>query len=470
MRAEGSLPPQAADESGPGRPLVAGAFVLVFLAACAGISVYWLLTKPRSKRRKPEPRAALVEVLDVRARPFPVKLLALGEVGPAREVSLAPRVSGEIAALSPRLVPGGRFAAGEVFASVDPADYQLALEQAAAEVERRTAELERLESQAAQRRADVVRADSELKLEMGRQDVARREYKLLGEVIGEEDRDFVLRKPQLAAAEAGCAAARAAEASAKASCRAARSSLSAARTAQKRTALDLARTGVKAPFNAIVLEKSVELGAQVSAGKSITTLAGTDEYWVEVSVPTADLKWISFPSGPGGKGSVVRVFDRAAWGEGAFRTGRVLRMAAQLEPSGRLARIIVSVKDPLSLRPENASKPRLTLGAYVRAEIEGRVIPEALPIPAAALREGRHVWIMNAESKLEIRDVGTCWRGRELVCVEKGLRAGERVVTSELGTPVAGMSLRLKSDAGAKRGPRGGGGRPGGKKPAEGGD
>ena len=49
-----------------------------------------------------------------------------------------------------------------------------------------------------------------MKVEEGNQAIAKQEYKLLGEIISEEDRELVLREPQLASIKAAQESAQAA--------------------------------------------------------------------------------------------------------------------------------------------------------------------------------------------------------------------------------------------------------------------
>jgi len=238
---------------GWGRRVLLFLLVLVILAAGAGASVYYLTNLPKAKRRPPRPQATLVEVSPVSLVTESVVVQALGTVVPAQTIQLASRVSGEVVKVSGELAPGGHFDANEQILQVEPEDYRLAVEQ---------------------RASDLARAQSALRLEMGQQSVARREYELLGQDVREEDRELLMRQPQLATAKATVAAAEASLAKAK---------------------LDLKRTDVVAPFNATVQSRSVDLGSQVAVGASLASLVGTDKYWVQVSIPVSQLKWIRVP-------------------------------------------------------------------------------------------------------------------------------------------------------------------------------
>jgi len=168
---------------------------------------------------------------------------------------------------------------------------------------------------------------------------------------------------------------------------------------------------------------------------------------VEAAVPADQLKWIRIPRKSGEKGSEARVYDEAAWGEGVFRKGRVVRLAGDLEEEGRMARLLVSVPDPLSLEKANAGAPVLLIDSYVRVEIEGIRLENVVPLERRMLREGEYVWIKGEDGLLDIRKVDILFRGRDRVLVRDGIEEGERIVSTDLAAPVDGMPLRTRDEA-----------------------
>jgi RND family efflux transporter MFP subunit len=344
-------------------------------------------------------------------------------VVPAQQVMLRPQVTGQLVNISEDVVPGGIVLAGHKLMAVDHRDYDILVRQ---------------------RQYEVARALKDLKLEQGNQAIAQQEYELLGEVISEEDRELVLREPQLASAKA-------AEESAKA--------------ALQKAQLDLSRCDIVAPFNAIIQDKHVDLGATVSFNTNLVTLFGTDEAWIEVKVWIDKLKWLTIPRENGAPGSNVRIYNTLAWGTGRFRTGRVVCLIGELETKGRLARLLVSVDDPFCLKPENRDQPQLLMGSYVSAEVQGRTLSSVFPVKWTHLRgENDEVWIMDDEGRLEIRHVEVIFSDVDQVYVTTGLTEGEKLVVTDIAAPVGGMPLRVapaegQSPAGPGRAPGQKGGR-----------
>ena len=380
-------------------------FVLPVVVIGGGLFVAKQLvaTGPKAKRQPPAKLARLVAVEPVRLSDETVWLESTATVGPARQVTLQASVTGEVIGVSPRLLPGGRVAEGEVLFTVDPTDYELAL---------------------AQRKGELARAESKLQLERGQQAVARQDLRLLGDEAPAQSRALALREPQLASAKA---------------------ELAIARVAVKKAELDLARTRVSAPFGALVLEHQADLGTRVTSASSLATLVATDSYWLEVSLPQDQLHWLKLPEGDQ-PGSRVKVSHAAAWGAGVYREGELLRLAGDLEAKGRLARLIVAVPDPLAMRPENAGLPPLLLGGFVSVAIEGRGIDKVAALAPERIRDGDRVWLLDDEDQLAIRPVTIAFRGRDRVLVSEGLAPGEQVVVTNLSAPVAGMPLRVRGE------------------------
>ena len=375
------------------------ALALPVTVIAAGFFIAFALveTAPKAERKAPEPQALLVDAVEITLRDVRVRVQGMGPVTPAREVEVRAQVGGEIVELSDELIPGGLFREDDPLLRIEPKDYELVVRQ---------------------RRSEVAEAERDLKLELGQQEVARREYELLGEVITDEDRELVLRRPQLASA---------------------RLRLAAAEAALEDAELDLARTAVKAPFNAFVRDKHVDVGEIVATTTPLVTLVGTDEFWVEISLPVDDLRWLEIPRRGDARGSPVEIHAT-----GGKRKGHVARLAGDLEPEGRMARIIVSVSDPMALDPGREDEPGLLIGAYVRAEILGKRIEQVAPLARGLVREGGVVWVIDENETLEIRPVDIVYRGREQVIVAGGLQEGDRVISTDLPAAVAGMPLRLR--------------------------
>ncbi len=258
-------------------------------------------------------------------------------------------------------------------------------------------------------------------MEEGRQTVAKREWALLESELEStpEGKALALRKPHLN--------------NAKAVLKAAKSGL-----AKSKLALD--RTTITAPFNALVREESVELGGLVSPQTALASLVGTRQFWVQASVPVQHLGHIGVDA-PHKPPAVT--LTQATGSTPLTRQGRVLRILGDLDPQGRMARVIIGVNDPLALEPGHESLPPLRLGAYVTVRIDTGMLKGGVQIPRIALRDDHRIWVATPEETLSVRDIEVVWRTEHHVYIRGAITNGARVITSKIPYPVPGMKLQI---------------------------
>ncbi len=376
----------------------------------AAVVVAFKKTKPEPQQSESEHQGLLVQTQQVVAGDHDVHVRAQGQVMAARRVVLSPQVAGKITWVSDELVPGGRVARNARLLRLDGRDYQLAVQS---------------------RNADVNRASLELQLEQRRQAIAEREWNDFGNETAANTantenpgRALALRQPQVENAEV---------------------TVEAAESAVQQARLNLQRTSIRAPFNAMVLSETVDVGQYVAPGSQLATLVGTDEAWVQVSLPVEALHSIRFPERDG-EGSPVEVRVDVG-GQEVVRQGRVLRLLPDLDASGGMARIIVTIEDPFALNREDGDGPTvpLLLGSFVTVDIDVPPLTDVVEVPRLAVREGGKAFVMNGDDQLEIRELQIVWGREQSVLVRGGLAHGERVITSRVPTPVDGMALREES-------------------------
>lgn len=383
--------------------------LVVSLILCAAIVVGGVLatkfifaTEPVAERYGAVRRTAmLVEVTAPEHGTFSPTIKGLGTVEASQTLSLSSRIAGRVTEVADSLVPGGEVAASDLLVTLDREDYRNVLEQ---------------------RRAELAQAGADLRIEEGRGNVANYDLEVVGVNVADDDRDLVLREPQYAAAEAR---------------------VDAARAALRQADQDLRRTRISAPFDAHVLRRDVEVGAQVSAGQPLAELIGIDEFWVMVTVPQARLPWLALGRNAPGSRATVRLRD---WPEGTVREGRAVRVVGALDETTRLARVVVEVQDPLARSPENAALEPLMVGAFVEVEMEAVQVEDVVRIPRDYVRAGDTVWEMDSDDLLQIREVDIVFEDDDWAYISEGLSPDARVVTSNLATVRAGAELRLSSD------------------------
>ncbi|WP_075186018.1 efflux RND transporter periplasmic adaptor subunit [Teredinibacter haidensis] len=346
--------------------------------------------------------AMLVEVVEAEYGSFHPQITAMGTVVPAERVLLRAQVSGHISARAEHFFPGGYVRKGDMLVQIDPADYRHQLQQFESE---------------------LVQAQSALAIEAGEQEAARRDYVRLNRELKGSQQELILRKPQMRSAQA---------------------KVSAAQAMVERAKLDLARTQVRAPFDAQVISRNVDVGSMANPNETLAEVVGVDHYWVEASLPLARLPWLVLPteSLPGGS---VSVRNRTAWPSGASREGRLLSVVGSLDGSTRMARVIIKVEDPLALRDTNNGARSLVVGSFVECSITTRKLDEVVKIHRDYVRKNNTAWVMERNT-LVIRELDIVFQDKEYAYLKSGLNAGDKIVTTDLSRVREGAELRLKGE------------------------
>ncbi|OAG27792.1 efflux RND transporter periplasmic adaptor subunit [Thermodesulfatator autotrophicus] len=372
--------------------------LLVVFVLVAGflLAHHFISTKPKVPKRKPKPFLPLVEVLSLKQQDFQVTIEGFGTVRALRAGHIVPEVSGRLIYVSPKLVPGGRFKKGEILARIDPSDYEATLALAQAELEETRRTYEEIKAQA-------LAAKEEW-------------YKVLGHK--ETPPPLVVKKPQLAAAEAR---------------------IKAAQAKYEKARLDLKRTTIRAPFDGLVTEAQVELGQYVSKGALLAKVYDIKSLEVAIPLSLEEIKFLEIPGFNSKRASKAKIFLHNF--SNFFWTGEVIRASARADEKTRLIDIYVRINKPFS------QKIRLLPGFFVKAEFEGKILKNVIVIPRKALyfEEGKwYVWLVE-EGHLKRREIEIILFNEDKAVIRHGvLKAGENLVITKLTRPVPGMKVRIK--------------------------
>lgn len=367
---------------------------------CAGLlgGYYYVSRQPDIKRKPPVKQAVMVETLSLSPGNYQGSIHAMGTVMPDREVMLKANVSGEVVFSSPGFVQGGLLKKGELLLVIDDADYKIELEKAQSAFEK---------------------AVSNLAIEQGSQLIAKEELKLINEVSSEiiEATDLALRKPQLIQAQAAVKTARADLEKAK---------------------LNISRTKIRVPFNALVIEKSIEKGSLVNSQGVLCTLVDIDFFQVETQVAPDRLSFFSIHETKGSKAQIYSRYSEQTW------PGKVVRSTGKISDRSRMAGVIVKVPDPFGFLQGQSISP-LLLGDHVDVKIMGNIFNNVYVLSRNLLREDQTVWVYD-NGVLDIRKITIAWKENGQVFVSSGITPEDQLIVSDLAAPVRGMALQIKSD------------------------
>ncbi len=390
------------------KPKLIAPFVVIGAALLGAAAI--IATTERLQPTQPEPVAPTVRVL--KAQPESVRMIvhAQGTVTPRTETALVPEVSGNVVWISPNLVSGGYFEAGEPLLRIDDRDYLAAVARA---------------------RASVSRAEAE-------QEYTEFELRRLEEL---DTRELISRSD----VEAGMRAARVAEAD-----------LQDARVALEQAGRDLGRTEIVAPFQGFVRNEQTDVGHFVSRGATIANLYAVD--YVEVRLPIADqqLAYLDLPLTQRGEldeTTAPTVTLSANFAGQDYRwMGKLVRTEAEIDSRSRMVQAVARISaedlsndDPASLPPP--------IGLFVSAEIEGRSAEDVVVVPRAAIRNTSEVLIVDEDNRLRFREVELLRVYGDEAYISGGLSKGELICISPLQVVVDGMRVEPLLQHGGNPGP-----------------
>ncbi len=389
------------------RLLAVGLIIIIFVIGIS-IAKYLINNKPQTKKRAPKKTVTVVQTIPLARSDSFIKVSGVGTVTPAKTINLQAQVSGIATYVNSKLIPGGIIKKGETIIKIEDHDYKI---------------------QQTLKESMLNKALADLAIEQGQQAIAADEWKLIQEFSKNKDSqsttalgaasDLVLRKPHLEKIKASVASARA--------------ELDQAR-------LNIQRTSVKAPFNAIVSEKNIAQGSLISTQTAIAKLVGIDEYWVEILIPAGKLPYINISSN-NNLNELPKVKISYTGNNNSIEyQGKILKLLSQVDSKGLMANILISVTDPLGFK--NSHFP-LLLGSSVKAEIRGRQLKGYFKIPRDAVLDNGRILLAKDNNTLEIRDIVIAWKSKEWVYIKDGLKVNENLIISPVPAPINGMPIKI---------------------------
>lgn len=332
------------------------------------------------------PASMPVAVLMPEPTPFTPSLSSQGELQAKHRLVLSAEVSGRVVLVSDQLARGKRVKAGTLLAKLDPLPYQSALVEAQANLAQATLALAQ-EQQRAQnalaewRHSGLSEGNSEGKSE-GERNVKHDSKQLTA---------LVAREPQLALAKAQLN-----DAKVKVT------------LAQRR----LAKTKIRAPFDALITQQSIERGAFLSEDEALATLISAND--LEVYLPISVAQWqrlqmlrngfeqgLAAPqadSNSSGNLSVSHNIGVTLLGEHGERWPATY--SHQLGIVDTRSRQMSVVADVDNTSDSLAFKPALMAGMFVRAELAFPSQQQALQLPETAVSADGKVWLVNEHAQL----------------------------------------------------------------------
>jgi len=354
-------------------------------------------------------RVAAVEIMTARSADITFTIASQGTVTPRTETTIVSEVSGKVISVSEKLVAGGYFNQGEVLLTIDSADYQVAVEQA---------------------RANLLTAQAQLSLEAAQAEQAGKQWDLSGR-SRESAPLLALRTPFLLEAEARVLS---------------------AESDLQRAERQLARTTIRAPYDALVREKSADIGQYISMGSQIASIFATDYAEIRLPLSDSDLAWLALPR-PGqlaGAEASPVVLHAVVAGRQQHWQGSIVRTEGVVDSNSRMHFAVARIADPYALRKPD--KAVLSAGTFVNARLSGIRVSNIFSLPHKALYNGNEVLLMDAEQRLRRRQVNVVRADADWVYIDQGLSDNEQVIISPVQIALEGMRVNPSVSPGANAG------------------
>ncbi len=341
--------------------------VIVFVLAATVCSIVTAVVVTSTPEGETKTQLALVSGMPVTIKTvipgnYPATISVLGEVVPQWESTVKSEVNGQIVFISDRLRVGEMVKRNELLVQV--ARYQLEMELAEAE------------SRLCEANVALLKEEREF-------NEARKNWKQSG-IVGDPQSPLVLRKPQLDAA---------------------RSSLKAARAALVHAESKLAQADIRAPFDGVIVTRSVNPGEMLFPGDAVATLY--DMKTAQISIHLDATQWKQLGEAANGVQAVLHdPLQGASW------QAYLVRDSRRLDKETRLRTLFLQVDHPLR------HTPPLLPGTFVRAAIEGKPMAGLLCLPLTALTKEGVVWFVDAQNRLVRYRTDPVFHGENVVYVD----------------------------------------------------
>jgi multidrug efflux system membrane fusion protein len=377
--------------------------LLLVLGAIA-VTIIMFLSQPEPVKAAAPEAALAVKTQILKSTSVTLEVESQGTVQPRTRTTLISEVSGAVLEVSEQFIVGGTFGAGDVLLSLDPTDYEVALQRA---------------------EAQLISANAKLELEKARAIQAAKEWQMTGRPQSEAP-ILALRKPYLAEAEANILQSKA---------------------EVKRAKQKLEKTKIRAPYAGMVAFKSADVGQYVTTGSRLGETFAIDFVEVRLPLTERDLARMDALTFKGIPSESMVTLSGSVNGKQREWLAEVVRSEGVVNEINRSQYLVARMSDPYGISGSGDSvSPPLLVGTFVTAKLKGKVLEDVFELPRSALLQGSKVATVDSQTRMNIRAVDVIFSDDSFYYVT-GLNDGVQVITSALGTPIEGLKLLLRNSS-----------------------
>ncbi len=296
------------------------------------------------------------------------------------QVQITPQVAGTVVAIAAD--DGMRVERGQLLVRLDPADTEVALQQAEANLARTVRQVRGLYRSVEGAQADLNARQVTLK--RVREDFARRKDLAATGAISNEE--LAHARDELAAAEAAVAGSRETVERSRAlvddTVVSTQPDVKAAAAQLRQAWLNNARAGIVAPVAGFVARRSVQVGQRVQPGNALMAVVPAEQMWVEANFKETQLRHMRL-------GQEVELRSDLYGGEVKYKgriaslglgTGSAFSLLPAQNASGNWIKIVQRVPVRIAIDAKQLAEHPLRIGLSMKAEVslrdqKGEVLP-----------------------------------------------------------------------------------------------
>ncbi len=309
------------------------------LIAMTGV-VILTLTRENPTKNEEIVQLTQVTVSNITSQKIDDIIIGHGQVSARWQTTLASEVTGRVLKVSEKLLSGAQFKKGDVLAVIDATTYKadLASAKATFETARRT-----------------------LKEEQQHANIAADNWETSG--FKGKPSNLVLRKPQL---------------------REAKANIESAASTVRKAEYNLAQTKIVAPYDGVVLERTINPGDMLQMGAQIAQIY--DRTIFEVHVPLNNHEIARLRDDViGSPVTLIAQQGQKSW------HGKVARMEQSIDAKNRWQNVIVEIIEKDALLP----------GAFVTTELSGQNYDRMITLPEYFVGNDGMVWFVDTQNRLQ---------------------------------------------------------------------
>ena len=206
-----------------------------------------------------------------------------------------------------------------------------------------------------------------------------------------------------------------------------------AQASLKRAKRDLENCEVRAPYDALVIEKNIGVGQFISAGNQVGVVNNIEVG--EVHIPIAGFDSVFLPE--------TLIDTRANIVQQGVTTitreGMVVRDLGVVDSATRMINMVVQIKDPYGV---NSDLPPIKFGSFVEVSFLGKELSNIYRLPQELVTD-RTIWVVDQDNQLQPRIVNVLRTEGEFMLVESELNKQDQLVLTPPEYPQQGMAVTV---------------------------